>query len=464
MASHDVGKTFLSGVAANWWYDCWTSHIVYITAPTWDQALGLTFKAVKTQRRERQLPGRILDTGYVRDEDKLREGSHYIRAFNAEKGEGFQGEHEAPILIILEEGVGVPKYIWDAATGLMGHEDCRLLVIGNPTDESTEFGKAAEDPKYNVITICGLNHPNIQSALKCEPSPFPKAISLRWIFEMLQCECERVEKIDEDAFEWHALPEVEKALNGAPVSGEQWVYKPTATFQGRVLGMFPTQADQNVIPKSWIKNLSRIALMEQWHPELGCDVAHFGDDRTTIFMRRGPCLLRAREIRKMDTVEVATACRDEAIEAVRQWKPNLPEDQRKALAKRVPIKVDVTGGLGAGPCDLLKSQHKDWGYNAIAINSSERANDTEQFANTRSELWWTARLRAKDKRLDISRLPKEICDKLTREWSAPKYKSPGQKIVEKKADMKKRLGYSPDLADGANLSFYDKKESKMVSW
>src|ERR1043165_5161578 len=40
-ASHSVGKTFTAAVAASWWYDCWTRHIAYVTAPTWPQALGL---------------------------------------------------------------------------------------------------------------------------------------------------------------------------------------------------------------------------------------------------------------------------------------------------------------------------------------------------------------------------------------------------------------------------------------
>lgn len=454
-ASHAVGKTLSASVVASWWFDCWPRHICYITAPTWAQALGLTFKSLKGLRREHSLPGQILDTGLVRDESKLLEGAHYIRALNAERGEGFQGEHEAPILIIIEEGVGVPKYIWDAAAGLMTHKDCRLFVVGNPTDEATEFGLAAESDKYNVISISALDHPNITAELRCEPPPFPKAVSLTWLFEMLKGECDRVDTLSDDVFQFDALPEIEKALSGIPASGEKWFYMPTATFQGRVLGEFPSQADQQVIPKAWLKNQQPQEPGENDKPELGCDVARFGDDRTTIFSRRGPCLLTAKEIRKMDTVEVATACKDEALAAVRAWKgeqwtaTTAQQDQIK-LAKTVRIKVDVTGGLGTGPHDTLKND----GYNAVAVNSSAKAKDPEQYLNIRSELWFDMRERAKSKRLDLSRLRKDIRERLVRELSAPKYKAPGHKIVEAKAEMKTRLGYSPDLADGANLTFY----------
>lgn len=460
-----MGKTFIAGVAANWWYDCWPEHICYVTAPTWSQALGLTFKAVKSQRRELKLSGRILDSGLVKDEDPLKEGAHYIRALNADTGEGFQGEHDAPILIILEEGVGVAKYIWEAAKGLMTHPDCRLFVIGNPTDEATEFGIAAESQNYNVISISALDHPNIKAELKCDPAPFPKAVRLLWLYEMLRDECERSDTDHEDAFEFHSLPDIEGALSGVPVSGEKWYYMPTAVFQGRVLGVFPTQADQQVIPKAWLRTQPRLEPTATDAPEMGSDVARFGDDRTTIFVRRGACLMSGREIRKMDGAEVALACMEDALTAVREWKgpdwtASTPQAEQVALAKRVPIKIDTTGGPGMGPFFVLRTQ----GYNAIGVNSSEPPNDPEQYRNKRSELWFDVRRRAQEKRLDYSRLRQDIRLRLEREWSTPKYRAPSYKIVEEKEKMKARLGYSPDLADGANLAFYKSPEPRRIRY
>lgn len=442
-ASHAIGKTFLAAVLTSWWFDCWPRHITYITAPTWPQALGLTFKQLKTLRRAQNLSGMILETGLIRDEDKNVEGQHYVRALNAERGEGFQGEHSAPILIVIEEGVGVPRYIWDAVGGLMTHPENRVFAIGNPTDEATEFGLASESALYNVLSISALDHPNIQAELRGETPPFPDAVRLLWLYEMLGKECEQVESMVEDAFEFVALNEIKKALEGQPADLDvKSIYMPTAYFQGRVLGEFPTQADQQVIPKAWLKSQPRLEPNALDDPEIGCDIARFGDDRTTIFTRRGPCAYKAREIRKMDTVEVEMALEDAAREAGKLTGKEIDP-------KRVKIKIDVTGGLGAGPYDHLKAK----GWNAIGINSSERANNQEQYKNKRSELWFDTRDRAREKRLDLSRLPKEIREKLERELSAPKYKAPGQKVVEDKAQMKKRLGYSPDLGDGANLAF-----------
>lgn len=438
-ASHAVGKTFVAGVAGSWWYDCWDRHIAYITAPTWPQALGLTFKQLKTLRRARQLPGTILETGMLKDPDKNQEGGHYVRALNAERGEGFQGEHAAPILIIIEEGVGVPKYIWDAAGGLMTHPDCRLLVIGNPTDEATEFGIAAESATYHSMSISALDHPNITAELMGKNPPFPDAVRLLWLYEMLVKECEQTDQMIEDAFEFPALSEINNALEGRPADlSVKQIYMPTAYFQGRVLGEFPTQADQQVIPKAWLKFQPVQQLGEKDAPELGCDVARFGDDRTTIIGRIGPCAVSARELRKMDNVEVATALRDEAKAIAKGGDP-----------KKVRIKIDVTGGLGTGPYDVLIRE----GYAVTAVNSSAKANDQEQYKNKRSELWFDTRARARSKSLDLSRLRQDIRVRLERELTAPKYTAPGQKVVEDKAKMKARLGYSPDLADALNLAY-----------
>jgi len=457
-ASHAIGKTMTAAVALSHWYDCWARHIGYVTAPTWDQSFGLTFKQLKSLRRAKNLPGLILER-IIKDADKNREGDHYVRALNAEKGEGFQGEHSAPILIVIEEGPGVPKYIWDAIGGLMTTPSCRVFAIGNPTDEATEFGLASESSLYHAMSISALNHPNITAELKCEDAPIPEAVRLLWLKEMLEKECEQVDSPSEESFFFVALPEIEKALRGQPADlAHQWHYMPTAYFQGRVLGEFPTQADQQVIPKSWLKFQPALTWLGSDLPEIGCDVARFGDDRTTVFVRRGPCLLKGSEIRKMDTVEVATACKDEALEAAQNYKPEATKEEQERIAKRLRIKIDVTGGLGAGPRDLLKS----WGYNAISVNSSEKAKDEEQYKNVRSELWFEMRERARTKRLDLSRLRKDIRERLEREFSAPKYKAPGKKVVEDKAQMKARLGYSPDLADGANLTFYEPAKSGQV--
>lgn len=451
MASHAIGKTFGAAIAANWWFDCWDEHIVYVTGPSWAQALGLTFKQIRVMRRERQLPGRILDTGWVYDEDPIGKDKHFIRAINAERGEGFQGEHIAPLLIVLEEAVGVPNYIWEAARGLMTEEACRQFAIGNPTDESTNFGTACSAPGQTTFSISVLNHPNIVDELQCLPPPFPGAARLLWLREMLEEECQVVPELIGDAFSFYPLEAIDAALKGKPADPEapKQFYLPNAVFQGRVLGIFPTQADEQVIPRGWLANLP--VLVPNEAPEIGSDQARFGSDRTTIAIRCGSVLLSVRELRQIDQALVTDALKDAAQEAA-SWRADKDP-------KKVPIKLDVTGGLGTGPHDFLKRE----GYTVEGVNASSSAQEGEKYPNRRSELWFATRERARTKNLDLSRLPKDLRERLIRELSAPKWKldSAGRKVVEQKDKIKDRLGESPDLADGVNLAFSGKTKKSI---
>jgi hypothetical protein len=459
-AHHSLGKTFIAAIALLWWIDCWAAHIGYVTAPTWGQALGLTFKQAKRLALINKLDFDILDSGLIRDRDRFRQTERFIKALNAENGEGFQGEHTAPILIVIEEAVGVPNYIFDASEGLMTHPACRILEIANPTDEDTKFGEHAESPTYETFSYSALDHPNIDAELHCKEVPYEGAVRLQWLYEMLSVECEPVDyasdgTVPQGCFEFYCLADIQNAINGTPLpkGAKKVCYKPTAFFQGRALGDFPTEASNKVIPSGWLRTLPAIAINKDHRIQLGCDVARFGDDRTTIFGRVGSVAVTGREMRKFDTLAIADAIEEAARELCNIL------DLSGAKVKEIEIAIDVTGGLGAGPYDLLKSR----GYkNVRGINSAESAHDAEMFRNKRSELWFNVRDRVKAKNLDISRLPMELRRKLTKELSTPMYKvQGGKKVVEDKADTKKRLGQSPDDADGFNLAFY---ETKDIPW
>jgi len=450
-AHHSLGKTFVAAIALLWWIDCWDAHIGYITAPTWSQALTLTFKQAKRLAMTNRLDFEILDSGLIRDRDKYRQTERFIRALNAQNGESFQGEHTAPILIVIDEATGVPGYIFDASGGLMTNENCRLIEIANPTDESTDFGEHCESPNYEVFSFSALTHPNIEAELKGETSPFPGAVSLTWLYEMLRDETETVESLAEDCFEFYSIEVIENALNGIPVSADspRGIYKPTAYFQGRVLGEFPTEASTKVIPKGWLNNLPVKEISSTGVIQIGCDTARFGDDRTTIFARVGQVVIIGKVIRKFDNLAVTGAIKDVYNETVRFCASH----GRTATKRDVTISIDTTGGLGTAPYDILHSE----GYTTRAVNSSASPKNAEKYINIRSELWFDVRDRFRDKEIDFSRLPVDIKRVLTKELATPLYtvNSKGKKVVEDKDKIKKRLGASPDLADGFNLAFYE---------
>lgn len=456
-AHHALGKTFVAAVALLWWIDCWTEHIGYITAPSWEAALGKTFKHAKRLAIKNRLPFQILNSGIIRSKDAFKATERFIQALNADKGESFQGEHTAEMLLVFDEAIGVKPFIYDAARGLMTSAGNRQLEIGNPTDEATSFGSNCESPNYNVLSFSALDDLNVLAELKGETVLFKGGVSLQWLLEEFIEHTEVSEKLDVTCFEFYTIEVMQNALNGIFVdeNSPKCFYKPTGYFQGRVLGEFPTEASNKVIPSGWLKSLPLLEINLGHKIQVGCDVARFGEDRTTIFARIGGCVIFGKAIRKFDGVAVADAIRDCVETIANQYSTA----EKKIDAKQIEIAIDSTGGIGTTPLDILKNE----GYKVIGINSSAKAIDTELYKNKRSELWFHTRSRVQDKRMDLSRLDLDLKRLLIKELATPMYEvRVGKRVVEEKDAIKKRLKASPDLADGLNLAFYEVHQSSGV--
>ena len=541
LSHHSAGKTLLAAILARWWFDCWDQHIVYITAPSWRQCLGLTYKQILrfTMESPPLHEVEISLTGKIKNKDPYLATGHFILAINAESGEGFQGEHTAPLLQIYEEAVGVPFHIWDSGTGLMTDPQNRLIAIGNPTDEATEFGAATRSKAYKVYQMSGLKHPNVLSQLKQRAEhlikeelagkplpinytfPYPGAISLQWVDEEIERNCVAlyphdllpILKYPTLAFNEETNPVVRR--QGPPGTFEfegRW-YKPNSNFQARVLGQFPDQADEQVIPKGWIRGADKFLREEDDNdqsededeynqtltlaqtsieyssssaytasiltavyrsllltecrrpkpafrlPEIGADIARHGADRTVIICRFYNYPIAIKIIRLYDLTQVTNAVREMADSVAEAYSAAyhalLPSPDGTGFfvsPHAIPLRIDVTGGLGAGPADALMSE----GYTITYVNSASKGIDTEQYPNVRSELWFTIRERAYAGDFDLSLLPADVRRDLILELIVPRWKpnSRGQKVVENKDDIKKRLGTSPDIAEACCLSFY----------
>jgi len=179
--------------------------------------------------------------------------------------------------------------------------------------------------------------------------------------------------------------------------------------------------------------------MENDYPEpasdvpvvFGVDIAHGGGDKTRIIDRWG---------RRLGHLVNETL--DEADEMVIAGRlVNLMDRFGPAM-----VFVDTTGGYGAGVVDRLHEQ----GYRNIrGVNFGARAADADRFANKRAEMWANLRDWIKDG-ADVADDPL-----LRRHLAAPTAKpdSSGRLLLEKKEDIRKRLGLSPDGGDAAALTF-----------
>ena len=166
---------------------------------------------------------------------------------------------------------------------------------------------------------------------------------------------------------------------------------------------------------------------------LGVDIARGGGDKTRIVDRLGRCAGHQcnEVIDSADLMEVTGRVARE----IDRLNPNMTF-------------VDVTG-LGAGVYDRLRE--RGYGRRVTAVNFGSKASQDDRYANKRAEIWgrmgeWFADPGGAD-------IPNS--DEWQSSLCAPGYgfDSNSRLLLEKKEDIRKRVGFSPDLGDALALTF-----------
>ena len=407
---HGIGKTFTAAMCILWFLYTRPKAIVLSTAPTWRQVEKLIWKEIRSAYRESAIPlgGNLLPKT---PELHLIHDEWYAAGLSTNEPDRFQGFHEEHILVVVDEAAGVNLEIYEAIEGILTSSGARLLLIGNPTAIGTPFYDAfTKAIGYKTFHVSAYDTPNFTSAgitpediandtwqEKAQEVPYPRLITPQWVSDRYKA--------------W----------------GES-----SAPYQVRVMGNFPQQGEDTLIPLLWIE-----LAMERWEdtPEgqpvqLGVDVAAFGSDKTVIAVRKGQKVTALNVYSQKNTRETAGLVRHHAQE----------NETRKVAVDEI--------GIGRGVVDSLEED----GFNDVGVNVAERASDPERYHNLRAELWYTFReLLDPDK--DPIALPPD--DELLSELASVKYKvdARGAIQIESKEDMKKRLGHSPDRADAVVLAF-----------
>ena len=228
----------------------------------------------------------------------------------------------------------------------------------------------------------------------------PGKLDNPWWSEELQKEMETQFKNDPDEAEhtWHGLPR--------------------------------KQGQRSVLSRVAIREAMERKVEEGTMEELGVDVARFGDDKTTFFRRKGMKIVEWREVAKMDTQETARIAWDMI-----------------GRNPSVPIKVDDSG-VGGGTTDKLR----DLGAKVVPINFGGEPKDKDLYTSIADEMWFTFPI-------DEAQIPDDIQLMQELEGRQYKYTSKDQRKIEPKDEFKKRVGRSPDRADGLLLCFYRPKEN-----
>lgn len=439
-ASHNVGKTFLAGGLVNWHFDSFSPSITKTTAPTKAQVEDLTWKEVRVQRR-----GRDMLPKSPRIESYLSNGeinmAHFAAGYTARDANSFQGDHEANLFLVFEEATGIEPAFYQAGDGMLSSgSGNRWLAILNPTDTGSEAYQQEMAGGWHVITISALDHPNLAAELRGLPKPFPKAISLAWVLEKLKTWCTPIEANQARGSDvcWPPLDFcLERGIE------PQW-YRPGPLFEGRVLGRWPSTATNSVWSEgSFVAAATRRPELwreaERYRIQIGCDRAHFGEDFTSIHVRRGPVSLHHESHNGIDAPQTL----DRLKKLCGEFSMVSNEEPKEVFV----VVDDFHGGV----VDYAVADGWNWEH----LSASQTAVEPEYFLNRRSELWFTVAERASEGRLDLSGLPDDVLRELRRQCMGPKWtpNSKGQKVVEEKKVTKARLKRSPDDLDAMNLAY-----------
>ena len=203
-------------------------------------------------------------------------------------------------------------------------------------------------------------------------------------------------------------------------------------FRVRVKGEFPNSDVNQLINSSKIEAASKYKTLGSGKLKIGVDPARFGDDESAIIRRRNRAAYKITTYRKINLMELT----GHIVVIIKTERP----DQ---------VAIDI-GGLGAGVYDRLIEL--GYGDIVVAVNFGGTASNPVKYVNKRSEMWAEMGAWLEDDVMPVM-IPDD--DILTTDLETPlySYDSNGRLVLEKKADMKTRIGRSPDRADALALTF-----------
>lgn len=328
-----------------------------------------------------------------------RDWAALARTARPENPDALQGFHAEHLLFIVDEASGVPEPVFEVAEGALAGKNNRLLMLGQGTKTSGTFYQSHHKDRGAYTTI----------HLRSQDSTLPTA--------------------DPDY---------------RPRLVKKWGEN-SNVVRVRADGEFPRQEDDILISLELTEPCTtRERTAGQGPRKLGVDVARFGSDRSTLVLRQGRVVDRIKIYARQDTM-VTVGCVVAVLEA---WQVE-------------EIDVDVIG-LGAGVYDRLAELAAQGKIRArvVAVNVAtdppvQPRQGEPRPRRLRDYLWLEMARWLREDEPVFCADDREACEDLAGELASVTYKldSDGCIVVEDKDSMKKRLGVSPDLADGLGCTF-----------
>ncbi|MDB5053288.1 MAG: terminase [Bacilli bacterium] len=398
-----VGKTAFEAALVIWFLCCRPNPKVVCTAPTRQQLHDVLWAEI-SKWLERSKVKNILKWTKTKVYMIGHEERWFATARTAVKPENMQGFHEDYMLFIVDEASGIEDKIMEAILGTLSGEENKMVMCGNPTRISGVFYDSHNKDRANYRS----------RRVSARDS---KRTNKRNI-EMLESKYGK----DSDVIRVRVDGEFPRGESDAFISLE------AAEFAKSEVRMQPIGTKLHV----------------------GCDVARFGDDETSIYGRIGGKVIKQRHHHKQDLMVTAGW----VLRLIDDAKADHPE------IEEVEIRID-DDGMGGGVTDRLNevNDERGFGYTIIPVHNGGKSED-EHYGNHGSELWGQIKEALEENMRNyilgipgVIELPDDetlIAQLSTRKW---RMGSNGKIYLEEKKNMKKRGLKSPDRADALVLAF-----------
>lgn len=398
-----TGKTFLGACLLLHFLECYDDSIVLTIAPKHDQLALHIWKEVHRIYPAFGL-GQLAAT-----ELKMKPPStqHIAIAFvagvrkdevetSATRAQGFHAEH---MLIICEETPGIAEAVMAAFQNTAAGKHNVIIAFGNPNNQHDTLHRFAQLAHVKPIRMSAFDHPNVVTG--------------------------------NDAFVAGAQTRygLQRMLN-------KYGSKDHPMYLSRAHGISPAQAQDSLIKWDWCVAAAQRSIAKAGPKALGVDVANSETgDLAAIAHGEGSRLTQI-----------------ESFPCPNANKLGEQVHQIIVYSKIAARHVGVDGvGVGAGTVnELLRlGDHVtniQSGAKMIADVQLRSARMAEVFDNFRSQLWWQMRLDLQFG--DESQLILPYDEELFADLCSIRWTQQGSKIkVERKEDIKKRLGRSPNKGD-----------------
>lgn len=450
-AAHDVGKSWTLARVVIWFALTHPYSKIITTAPTGRQVEKILWSEIRSAHTRAKFPlgGRMLNTEWKITE----EGSWFALGFSpsneASTGEGqgtqstFQGFHAPSLMVVFDEATGVKPALWTMAEGLLTSHGVKFVCIGNPTSTQSDFFKCFSNRAWHKIKLSCFDSPNL----------LLNGITNK---ETLQAEIDYCRELDDDAF---MLRMKSYAVIKGYLLTLRWVVEKaldwgvdSALFMSKVLGEFPEEGDNVLIPLRVVEEAQRRsyeAMQPGQRKTIGVDVARFGSDSTILTRMNGWQVTKKKVLNKRATTEVVgqivALCAEEMPDVIVVDETGVGSgvvdqlEELRAEGTRIHAHVEVRGvqfGASAHLCNEEGCQHTKDCDKAKYLNEKARM-------YTYLEKDMRERIALPDEEVYLSELPS----------IQYKFTSKGQRNIESKDEYKKRTGRgSPDHGDSLALA------------